>query len=119
MTQLGAPLGEVFLLGLAAFAAGGAVGGPAATWWARRHEVEDAAPLDRPPLRPALAEVRGSVRSSAVEWVWSSRPWSRPWRDQYTLGEQLPEDGPSARVVHLADEATVAVHLASEEDQRR
>ncbi len=116
MTDLGAPLDEVALLALAAFTAGGAVGGPAATWWTRRHEIQDAEPLERPPLRPALAEVRTSVRGSAVEWLWSSRPWSRPWREQFTLGEQLPEeDGGPARVVHLADEATVAVHVPGDD----
>ena len=121
MADVGAPLGEVLLLALAAFAAGGAVGGPAATWWTRRGGVAEAEPLARPPLRPALAEVRGSVRSSAVDWLWSSRPWSRPWREQYTLGEELPqeEDGASARVVHLAEEATVPVHLDRAEPPTR
>ena len=124
MAEVGAPVAEVFLLSLAAFAAGGAVGGPAATWWARRHEVQDAERLDRPPLRPALVEVRGSVRHSTLEWLWSSRPWSRPWREQYTLGEALPDDdevddGSRKRVVHLADEATVTVHLPAREDERR
>jgi Family of unknown function (DUF6350) len=127
MADLGAPLGQVLVLALAAFTAGGAVGGPAATWWARRHEVEDAERLERPALGPALVEVRGSVRSSTVEWLWSSRPWSRPWREQYTLGEQFPEDDDRpVRLVHLADEATVTVHrpddpppLGGEEDRRR
>ena len=48
-----------------------------------------------------------------MDWLWSSRPWSRPWQEQYTLGEELPleDDGAPARVVHLADEATVTVAL--------
>ena len=72
--------------------------------------------MERPPLRPALAEVRGSVRSAAVTSLWSARPWSRPWREQYTLGEGLPEDGDAGRVAHLADEATVTVHLDDPDD---
>jgi hypothetical protein len=115
MADVGAPLGEVLVLALAAFTAGGAVGGPLATWWSRRHGVEDAEALERPPLRPALAEVRGSVRTSAVRWLWSSRSWSRPWDDQYTLGEDLGD--------HLdedpAEEATVVVHLPADESSRR
>ena len=124
MAQVGAPLGEVFLLALAAFTAGGAVGGPAATWWARRHEVEDAEHLVRPPLRPALADVRGSVRRSTVEWLWSSRPWSRPWREQFTLGEDLPVEGDGDRDDDVDDggddeEATVAVHVPAAQQERR
>ena len=45
MAHVGAPLGEVLLLGLAAFTAGGAVGGPLATWWSRRHDVAEAEAL--------------------------------------------------------------------------
>ena len=127
MAQVGAPLGEVLPLALAAFAAGGAVGGPAATWWARRHEVEDAEHLGRPPLRPALAEVRGSVRRSSVEWLWSSRPWSRPWREQYTLGERFPEDDhdddddddDDDDPDDGTDEATVTVHVPPAQQERR
>lgn len=110
MAVVGAPLGEVFLLALAAFVGGGGIGGPAATWWARRSGVEEAEPVARPPLRPALAEVRGSVRRSCVDSLWASRPWSRPWREQFTLGEALPLDD-DAGDTHLADEATVTVHL--------
>ena len=120
MAQVGAPLGEVFPLALAAFVAGGAVGGPVATWWSRRHDVEEAEAGDRPPLRPALLEVGGSVRTSSVAWLWSSRPWSKPWREQYTLGEQLPaEDDAAVPVVHLAEEVTVTVPVQGDPDRRR